>query len=429
MGAQKGEILCIHYYFPPLDSTATIRNYYVAKTLTEFYDKVHVFTSNNHLRFPSLQKEFPSNLYCTDIPTFDYRIVLSGKSKKDAHITTGKKKGRLYKFALKIQKSFPFNLFLAEGNLIYIIRAYLKAKKLIKSGQVKAIYSSFGPYCDHYVAYLLKRKYPKLRWIADFRDLQIEPIYKNVIWKNFQQRIEQSVLNKVDLITCISHGFVEQLKVYNRPTVALLRGVEVRQTHVQFNKFTIAYTGSLYFEYRDPRPMFQVVAQLLKEGSIDPNTFEIVYAGRDGIKFYEWIKEYQLEKNFANWGLVSQTEAKQIQNQSHINLLLTSSSPELTGVITGKVFEYFEALNPTLCLINGVYDPEFESLFRELNAGVVVYNPEQTKGKMRKFILSKYEEWRTTHRVASTINSQIIQEKYSWKHQVSKMVTNNDTNS
>ena len=120
--------------------------------------------------------------------------------------------------------------------------------------------------------------------------------------------------------------------------------------------------------------------------------------------------------------MVDQQEAKRIQNQSHINLLLTSSSPELTGVITGKVFEYFEALNPTLCLISGVYDDEFESLFEELNAGVVVYHPERTKNKIRDFILSKYEEWKATHGVRSTINKEIIEKKYAWKNQVERML-------
>lgn len=53
MKVQQGEILCIHYYFPPLDSTATIRNYNVVKALSSFYSKVHVLTSDNHKRFPT----------------------------------------------------------------------------------------------------------------------------------------------------------------------------------------------------------------------------------------------------------------------------------------------------------------------------------------------------------------------------------------
>ena len=423
MSAQKGEILCIHYYFPPLSSSAVIRNYHIACTFTSFFDKVHVLTSNNHLRFPNDVRNFPDRLQTYDIRTFDYRYFLSGKSNKDAHISSSKKTGAFYQFLLKLQKSFPFNLFLAEGNLIYIYNSYQKAKRLIEEGNIKSIYSSFGPYADHYVAWLLKRKYPYLKWIADFRDLQIEPIYKNVIWKGYQQKIERKVLSKADMITCISQGFVDQLKVYNRPTKSILRGIELRSPVKQYDQFTIGYTGSLYFDYRDPRPLFKVLKELIRSNKIDSGELQIIYAGRDSVKFDQWVKEYNLNNCFIDKGLVTQEEAKIIQNKSHINLLLTSSSPALTGVITGKVFEYFEALNPTLCLISGVYDPEFESLFKELDAGVVVYAPERTHGKMREFILSKYEEWKTTHRVASSIKTKIITEKYSWKQQVAKMLT------
>lgn len=426
MSGPKGDILCIHYYFPPLRSSAVIRNYHVSLTLCDYFEHVHVLTSNNHSRFPAEERSTPLSLTRYDISTFDYRYFLGKKSKNDAHISSAKKEGYLYKLLLKIQKSFPFNLLLAEGNLLYILRAYRKATTLIKKQNITTVYSSFGPYADHYVTWLIKRKYPQLKWIADFRDLQIEPIYKNVIWKGLQQSVERRVLSKADLITCISNGFVKQLSPYGRPTIAMLRGVDLRMIEPQFEKFTISYTGSLYFNYRDPRPLFRVLNQMITDGLIDENDINIRYAGRDGSTFENWIKEYHLSECFFNLGLVSQKEAKSLQNKSHINLLLTSSSPELTGVITGKIFEYFEALNPTLCLISGVYDPEFEALFTELNAGCVVYAPERTQGKMQDFILSKYKEWKLSQRVESTIDQDLIKEKYSWKSQVEMMLANLD---
>lgn len=414
-------ILCLNYYFPPLLSTAVIRNYHIACTFADFFDTVYVLTSDNHKRFPIEKRKLPENLNLYSIYTLDYRRLLAGK-KKDSHKPTTKKSNPIFQWLLKVQKSFPFNLFLAEGNLIYIIEGYRKAKTIIEEDGVSTIYSSFGPYADHFIAYLLKRKFPKLRWIADYRDLQIEPIYKNVILTNFQKRIENRILQKADLITCISDGFKTQLAVNERPTKTILRGVELRSPEKQYEKFTISYTGSLYFEYRDPRALFLEINSMIKKGLINHEDIQLLYAGRDGQKYEEWISEYSLNHIFDNRNMVTQSEAKSIQNKSHINLLLTSSSPELTGVITGKIFEYFEALNPTLCLINGVYDSEFETLFSELNAGSVVYQPPIIEGKMRSFILSKYEEWKTTNQVKPTLNTRLIKEKYGWKSQVEKML-------
>ena len=421
MSDQRNDILCIHYYFPPLRSTAIIRNYFISRTFATFFQKVHILTSDNHKKFPNEIRPIPENVFVNDIYTLDYRLLLANKSDKDAHLSSANKRGRLYKYLLKIQKSFPFNLLLAEGNVIYIINAYRKAKKVIQENNIDTIYTSFGPYADHYVGYLLKSKYPHIRWIADFRDLQIEPIYKNVIWEGLQYRIEKMILTKADLITCISNGFVDQLKKYNRPTIPVLRGVELRKASKQYEKFTIAYTGSLYFDYRDPRPLFECLRNLIEEGQLHANELDIIYAGRDGQQFGSWVDEYNLSKNFTDRGMLTNHEAKEIQNKSHINLLLTSSSPELKGVLTGKIFEYLEALNPILCLISGDKDPEFELLFDELSAGTVVYAPQQTKGKMRNFILDKYREWLATHRVQSSLNTTAIMKKYGWHQQVQKM--------
>ena len=367
------EILCINYYFPPLLSTAVIRNYHIACTFAEIFDKVHVLTSDNYTRFPNKERPLPANLHLNSIYTLDYRRLLAGKNNKDSHKATTKKASPFFLWLLKVQKSFPFSLFLSEGNLIYIYGAYQKSKKLITNGNITTIYSSFGPYADHFVAYLLKKKYPDLKWIADYRDLQIEPIYKNVILTKYQLRIEKMILRKADLVTSISDGLSKQLESNGRPTKTILRGVDLRQAEKQYEKFTISYTGSLYFDYRDPRPLFSVLKNMISKSIIDKDDLQIIYAGRDSLRFSEWITEYGLVDVFINHGMVTQEKAQSIQNKSHVNLLLTSSSPELTGVLTGKIFEYFEALNPTLCLINGVYDPEFEALFTELDAGTVVY--------------------------------------------------------
>lgn len=413
-------ILCVHYYFPPLRSSAVIRNYYIANTLSQFFQIVHVLTSDNYNRFPNQEEPLAKNLKLHSIYTLDYRRLLANKG-NDSHKATTKKKRPFFLWLLKLQKSFPFNVFLAEGNLIYIIGAYNKAKKLIRENDISVIYSSFGPYADHFVAYLLKKKFPHLKWIADYRDLQIEPIYKNVIWESLQFKVEKKILSHADLITCISDGFKKQLELYDRPVKKILRGVEMRPQISQYNKFTIAYTGSLYFEYRDPRPLFEVLKSLMTSGDIEKSNTQIIYAGRDGSQFSEWVNEYDLKDVFKNLGMVSQAKAKEIQDKSHINLLLTSSSKELTGVITGKIFEYLEAHNPVLCLINGVQDPEFELLFEELNAGSVVYHPPLIDQKMTNFLLDKYNEWKCSGQVSSSINTTLIKSKYSWSAQVSNM--------
>lgn len=418
----KKQILCLHYYFPPLRSAAVIRNYHIACTLSDYYDHVHVLSSDNSDRFPQEARTLPDNLTLSTIYTLDYRRLLASKSSKDSHQSNSTKSSSMFQWLLRVQKSFPFNLFMGEGNLIYIIGAYRRAVRLITDHQIDAIYSSFGPYADHYVAYMLKLRFPELRWIADFRDLQVEPIYKNVIWPSCQRSIEKKILSKADLVTTVSDGLSKHMAYADRPIQTIMRGVELRDPTRQYDKFTISYTGSLYMDYRDPRPFLREVHEMIADGLIDAADINMLYAGRDGSQYAEWVSESGLQSIFTNLGMLAQNDAKIVQNRSHINLLLTSSSPELTGVITGKVFEYFESGNPVLCLINGVYDQEFESLFSSLNVGLVAYHPPIDPGALRTFILSKYQEWKSTGSVSSTINRQKIKADYGWHSQIQKIL-------
>ncbi len=418
----KGNILCIHYYFPPLRSTAVIRNYHFSQAFSKIFPQVHVLTSDNHHRFPSEQRTQSKNITVHDIYTLDYRTAIGKKNKKDAHISMKKKASRLFQYLLKVQKSYPFNLLLGEGNLIYIYNAYKKASKLIKEHDIGVIYSSFAPYADHYVAYLLKKKYPDLRWIADFRDLQIEPIYKNVIWKGLQRKMEKRVLSRADKLVSISESYADQLKIYHNNTRSVMRGVELREEITKYSKFTISYTGSLYFDYRNPNLVLKEITELITFQIIEPQNIQIIYAGRDGAQFAEWIAKHKLESIFIDRGMVTQAEAKEIQDKSHINLLLTSSTPELQGVITGKVFEYFEAANPIICLINGIYDAEFEKLFDQLNAGIVTYDPPLNNDKLKNFILEKYKEVQQTGSVQHIIDKSVLIEEYSWMRQAERLL-------
>lgn len=422
MNNSLGNILCIHYYYPPLDSPATIRNFKFSQAFASLFDQVHVISTTTTEKFAQDPKSIAENVIIHKAKTIDYRLLMGKQKSKDAHIAIEKKKGKLFHTYLNIRKSYPFNLLMAEGAFAYIYNGYRIGKQLIKKGGFTTIYSSFGPYADHYIAYLLKRKFPNLKWIADFRDLQIEPIYKNVVFKEYQIKKEASILSKADLVTTISKGFADQLIPYGRPTLAVPRGVDVRPKIKQYGKFTLAYTGSMYFDYRNPSAVFDVLQAMLEQGTIHKDDFQIVYAGRDGGQFQSYIDAHKLNEVFINRGKVSQEEASEIQNRTHLNFLITSSSPDLQGVLTGKVFEYFASQNATLCLINGVQDRVFEAIFKELSAGHITYNPEMDKDALISFILAKYEEWKRIGHVEPTIDIARLRSHYSWSGLAEKMI-------
>ena len=148
--------------------------------------------------------------------------------------------------------------------------------------------------------------------------------------------------------------------------------------------------------------------------------FEILYAGKDTGIWLNWIKRYDLEHLFESKGMIDPNQALDIQRNCHLNLLLTSATPESTGQLTGKFYEYLAAKNPIIVSIDGTQDLEFESIMHDLNVGCVVYN-NQSFAELKSFILEKFNEWETTGIVKSTIDLEKLKE-LSWENQVGKFV-------
>jgi hypothetical protein len=304
------------------------------------------------------------------------------------------------------------------------LNAFRKGKRIINQGGVNVIYSSFGPYADHLVAYFLKRKFPEIRWIADFRDLQIEPLYNNVFFRRWQIQIEQKLLQKADVVTTVSVGLSKHLEKYGRRTLAVPRGVELRTNDIKmYPKFTICYTGSLYQHFRDAKCFFRVLSELIHTNQISQNEIQFLYAGRDGNQFRNWVDEYHLQKIFKDLGVLTKTAAWEVQNRSHIQLLLTTSTKEWSGVLTGKLFEYLESGNAIIVLVNGVSDMEFERLMDNTGAGKVFYDPPDEEKSLGRYLLDHYRSWKETGKLEMQINTRYIVDEMSWEFQAEKMLT------
>lgn len=405
------DILMISNMFISDKGTGSIRSFSFSKAFSNVFAHVHVITSTQD------QSTFPNvSLYDVGVASF------KDKARNDKIVTGENKTKWWYKGAIRLMKSFPTNLVFSEVNHVYVKKAISIAEEIIKRNEIKVIFSSFIPFGDHYIAYCLKKKYPDLKWIADYRDLYIEPLYQDVYLPYIQEYMERRLLKKADIVTTVSRGLVNHLRKYNRPTYEVMRGMQPRTSKSQYDKFTISYTGSLFQEFRDPRLLFSVLHSLIDEGQITSGDIDLIYAGKDADLFSKWIAENNLNSIYKERGLISRKEAKDIQDRSHINLLLTSSTSEWQGVLTGKVFEYIESGNATLCLIKGVKDEEFEQLFTDLNAGVVVYDPELNAGKMRAFLLEKYREWKSTGLLGQKVDFEKIKKQHSWNQRVSYML-------
>ncbi len=424
------DILFITYYLPPIRSVGVRRNYLVMEHLATHFDHTFAITTTNRHRLP-IENQPLDFVEVHEAQTIDYRTVSTWfkKERPHVHFSEGSKSSWLGRFLVKLNRSFPFTLLWGEGGLVYIIHSFFIALRLIRKNNISHIYSSLLPYSDHAVAHLLKIFYPKLVWIADFRDLHVEPHYDIVFWRPFQHWCNRQILKRADLVTTVSEGLAKHLRAYHSNVYVFHNGIAPLSINDQKplsdlhfpSKFTICYTGSLFGDDRNPSLILKILKELVAEGVFTTTNFQFVYAGKDTKLWLDWVGRYNLTSFFESHGMVSLEEAKQLQRTSHVNLLLTSATPEWTGVMTGKFYEYLAAQQPIVVLVNGTQDIEFETIMNNLNAGCVVYN-DRSYDELRHYILTRFHQFPKNGKVERTILVEKLKE-LEWSFTVEKLMT------
>lgn len=331
---------------------------------------VHIITTSNVDVMANEALEISDNIKIYKSDTKDFRSVI----KTGNHLSMKSKKSFLYKQFYKLKKTLPFHFYLDEGGQAYIKNATRIAEEIIGSNKISHLYSSFMPYADHKIASLIKAKHKDLKWYADFRDLQVEPEYKNVYFENWNLRQERRIVKSAEKVSTISKGLAKHLDRIHDRVISLARGVEMHEESENIgDEFTFVYTGSLFYDFRDGGSVVEQIAEFIKEGNISPDTFQFEYAGREGEIWERWFEEIGIRGYFRNRGFIARKEAVELQKKANLLLLLTSSSEEHQGVLTGKLFEYLETGRPIMNYINGIQDREFEELFERTDAGAIFY--------------------------------------------------------
>ncbi len=405
------KILVVTYFHPPLESVTVIRNAGLMSEFNKIFKKTIVLTSSN-IHFVPEFKNFVAKYSLIKIPTLDFRtlIFLLNSKNPNSQITHEAKQRALVKIFQKLKSSFPFSIALSEGSFFYIIFALFKALRIIKRNKITHLFTSFYPLCDIYVGFLIKLFYPKIIWVCDFRDLPVDPYFKNTFFPKFQDRVLKFMLKRAIKLTTVSNGLKNHLLKYN-PTVEVVRnGIDFALFNFErqpFEKFTIGYTGSIY-GYDATLSFFSKIIQNLKEQElISEENFKIVYAGKESETLKRFLKEQGVDSFLDSKGQVNREQALEIQRNAHLNLIFSYTLPNFFGVLTGKLFEYLAAQNPILVLIDGVPDSDFENILTEFNAGKVFYSDKDLE-IASNWIASLVTGWKKNGVVVTKVDSEKI---------------------
>lgn len=384
-------VLIIAYHYPPRPGVASNRIGGLAKYLPDYgWESIILTTPLNEGKWAPYAKVIETNY-----------ISISDKIKN----IFGMKPGTGLQHQLGIEqpgRNIYFNWCVAKFKEIidypdefktWIRTAVKEGKRLIKEEKIDAIISSSPPASTHLIASQLTQE-QQIPWIADFRDLwtQNHYYYYSSLRLFIERTLECNTLRKASALVTVSEPLVEKLqKIHNESEVYCITNTfdpeEVRVEDHKPKKFFITYTGQIYIKKQDPLILLEVVKELLKNGCIDNQKFELRFYGPHNYMLQKQVEGIGLTQNVFQYGIIKREFALEKQRESSVLLLLNWNDNNESGVYTGKIFEYLAARRNILSI--GGPGGVVGSLLKITNTGVHINN----KIKLREILMKWYLEF------------------------------------
>jgi len=370
---------------------AVSRMYAFAKYWSRMGHEVTVVTPKKYPLFGAMNYHPPGyeneNIRLIEVdfaPWFTKRYERQETSPSDQKVTQKSFLGYVRMWLRGLRKKVIGNSL--DVHTIWRYAVEKRAIALLEKEPFDVVFSSFSPQSSHAIASRLKRRYPRLFWLADYRDLWTgnHLLEMHSILKYFQRRKEKRMLAQADMITTVSPGFADYLKALHQKDITVIYNgydpEEILQIpdepfFKQDNTFRIVYTGMIYTGTRDPSPLFQAVATLYASTEISPENFEIHFFGDSG-DVKEIAHKYGVEHFIHIGGSVPKIDAYRAQRDADMLLLLEHEAMDvdknlsMVGTIPAKVFEYMASGTPMMVI--GLSDKSMAGkLVVRANAGCV----------------------------------------------------------
>lgn len=379
------KVLIIANQFPPMGGSGVQRSVKFVKHLSKFGYEPIVFTRKTDgatLLDETLLKDVPQNTK-----------IIRTKAYEPAEM----------KGILKLPFKVLSKLMIPDSAIFWMMKSKEKAIQIIENEGIKIIYTTSAPYSDHLLGRYIKRKFPKIKWIADFRDEWTNNPYTldnphNKIRTNIEKNMEMSVLKEADyLITntpVMRENFLKISGLNGENFFVIPNGYDEEDfENMNFErpkneKFTMVYTGALYGR-RKPDNFFSAIKNLKEKDLLDPNKINVKLIGN--------YHKDKLQAKIDSLNLINQIEIVGyvphdicIKNQllADVLILIEGSGVGANAFYTGKIFEYMNTKRPVLAIL-----PKGVAADLVLESGIGNVANTDSISEIEKNILQYYQKW------------------------------------
>lgn len=421
------KVLIITYYWIPSGGSGVQRWVKFAKYLRDFGWEPIIYTPENP-EYPSIdhsfEKDIPSNITVLKTPIWEpYNFYRKFSHKKDEVINAGfisenKKNSWKEKISIWIRGNF----LIPDSRRFWVRSSVRFLNKYLTENTVDVIVTTGPPHSIHFIGLELKKYFPNIPWLTDFRDPWTNVYYfkdLNVSWlaNKIHRYLEKKIVQHADCVLVVSEGMQDEFELLHPKKLKIItNGYD--EDDIQLvrkpldEKFTISHIG-LLTERQNPLILWKVLNEMCNADSEFKSDLRIQLIGKVDFSALESAKQAGLQEQVVRIPYLTHVEAIDKQQSSQILLLLLLNQEGTKSILTGKLFEYLAAKRPILAI--GSIDGDAAKVIQETEAGITIdFNDEiATKQAINKL----YRQYKA--------NSLIVQsksiERFSRKFLTSKL--------
>ena len=283
------KVLIITYYWPPSGGSGVQRWLKFSKYLPQNGWKPIIYTPispsfdiEDKDLLNDIQKDV--EVWKTSIwEPYSFRDKLFGKSENsNAGIIQDKTS-----LKNKIINWIRGNVFIPDPKIYWVKPSIKYLSKKLKKERISHIVSTGPPHSMHLIALGLKKKNPKLKWIADFRDPfseldLLDEFNLTRRSRNKYQQLEKEVLDNSDVCLTVSETWVDSFKRLGSKNVKLItNGFDEDDFNVlkkESDTFVIGHFGLLN-HLRNPKNLWKILNEICDENPEFNERLEIRLSG------------------------------------------------------------------------------------------------------------------------------------------------------
>ncbi len=377
-------VLIITYYWPPSGGGGVMRWLKMSKYLPALGWQPVIYTPQNpdpSVIDESLVKEVHPEAEVIRYPIwepYDLYRKLTGKKKTDTfkagYISEASQGSRKDKLSVFLRG----NLLIPDPRVFWVRPSIRFLKKYLREHPVDLIVTTGPPHSMHMIGIGLKKHFKDIPWLADFRDPWTEIDFYHrlrLTWlaDKIHRHLEKKVLNRADIVTTVSpslKGTTE--KIAKRRVDVIYNGFDPADFDFQQKPsgeyFTLSHYGAFNRD-RNPSSLWKALGNLKKELPGFGLKLRIQLIGQTDDFILREIEKEGLSENLLLKSHMQHKEGLQLLSKSQILLLPLNDSPNVRGILPGKMYEYM-ALHRVILAI-GPPDGDFARILEETRAGFV----------------------------------------------------------